>query len=83
MNLNWYSIKDELAETFFAPMLFERDEIAQRYFAAFINNKENEVINQNPQDYSLFKLGAFDNRTGDIAANKHLLVTGLSVKKGE
>lgn len=81
MILNWYSIKDELAETFFAPMLFDNDDVATRYFAAFINNKENEVVNQNPQDYSLYKLGAFDKSTGDIAANKHLLVTGKSVKK--
>lgn len=81
MILNWYSIKDELAEVFFAPMLFDNDDVAKRYFSAFINNKENEVVFQNPQDYSLFKLGAFDKLTGDIAANKHLLISGKSVKK--
>ena len=81
MILNWYSIKDELAEVFFAPMLFDNDDVAIRYFAAFINNHDNEVVFQNPQDYSFYKLGAFDKNTGDIAANKHLLVTGKSVKK--
>lgn len=81
MILNWYAIKDNLAEVFFAPMLFDNDEVAKRYFAAFINSKENDVISQNPQDYDFFKLGAFDRSTGDIAANKHLLVNGRSVKK--
>lgn len=81
MILNWYSIKDELAEVFFAPILFDNDDVAIRYFSAFINNKENEVVFQNPQDYTLYKLGAFDKSTGDLAANKHLLVAGKSVKK--
>lgn len=81
MILNWYSIKDDLAEVFFVPVLFDNDDVAIRYFSAFINNKDTDVVYQNPQDYSFYKLGAFDKLTGDIAANKHLLVTGKSVKK--
>lgn len=81
MILNWYSIKDELADVFFAPILLDNDDVAKRYFAAFINSKENEVVSQNAQDYSFYKLGAFDQKTGDIAANKNLIVNGRSVKK--
>lgn len=81
MILNWYSIKDELADVFFAPILLDNDDVAKRYFAAFVNGKENEVVSQNPQDYSFYKLGAFDRKTGAIAANKQLICNGRSVKK--
>lgn len=81
MILNWYSIKDELADVFFAPILLDNDDVAKRYFAAFVNGKSNEVVAQNPQDYSFWKLGAFDRKSGAIAADMHLICNGRSVKK--
>lgn len=80
----YYAIKDNLAEAFMTPVLFDNDNLAKRWFTGVVNSKEqNEVIYNNPEDFELWKLGDFDNQSGQIYPGIQKLVTAKSIKKGE
>ena len=64
MKLGFYAIKDELAGHFMAPTLFMSKAIAEREFRNSL--KEIPVWRNNPQDYSLYKLGEYNEETGEI-----------------
>ena len=84
MQRDYYAIRDNLAGAFMTPVLFDNENVALRWFTGVVNSKEqNEVIYNNPGDFELWKLGAFDNISGNIVGNLDQLATGLSVKKGE
>ena len=84
MRNQYYAIKDNLAEVFMVPVLFQNENVALRWFSGVVNSKEqNETIYNNPGDYELWKLGIYDNTTGSIEPMLEKLATGLSVKKGE
>lgn len=84
MQRDYYAIRDNLANSFLTPVLFDNENVALRWFTDVVNSKEeNQVIYNNPGDFELWKLGAYDNITGNIVGNLDKLATGLSVKKGE
>lgn len=84
MQRDYFAIRDNLANAFMTPVLFDNENMAIRWFTGVVNSKEqNEVIYNNPGDFELWKIGAFDFTTGNIVGNLDKLATGLSVKKGE
>lgn len=84
MQRDYFAIRDNLANAFMTPVLFDNENMALRWFTGVVNTKEqNEVIYNNPGDFELWKIGAFDFTTGNIVGNLDKLATGLSVKKGE
>lgn len=74
-----YAIKDELSE--FAPTLmpFEEDAQAKRWFRDYTDN--NSLIKKNPEDYSIWKVGIFDTKTGQT--NETILPELIERAKGE
>ena len=84
MKNQYYAIKDNLSEMYMTPVLFQNENVALRWFSGVVNSKEqNEVIYNNPADFELWKLGIYDNNTGDLIPMLEKIATGLSVKKGE
>lgn len=84
MQRDYFAIRDNLANAFMTPVLFDNENMAIRWFTGVVNSKEqNEVIYNNPGDFELWKIGAYDNVTGNLVANLDKLATGLSVKKGD
>lgn len=84
MQRDYFAIRDNLANAFMTPVLFDNENMALRWFTGVVNSKEqNEVIYNNPGDFELWKIGAYDNISGNIVGNLEKIATGLSVKKGE
>lgn len=84
MQRDYFAIRDNLANAFMTPVLFDNENMAIRWFTGVVNSREqNEVIYNNPGDFELWKIGAYDNITGNLIGNLDKLATGLSVKKGE
>ena len=66
---NAYSIKDAKANVFSAPFFSINDQVALRSFdQAKID--PNTTINQNPQDFSLYRLATFDDQSGELHSEK-------------
>lgn len=76
-----YSVKDELTQKFMNPMFVEDNDVADnlaiRQFKSNINNIK--LWRDNPNDYSLFKVGSFDDESGADACVIEKVISGRSV----
>lgn len=61
MILTMYALKDEL-NGFTSPIPFMSEELAKRYLKD--QATENPTIRNNPEDFSLWRMGAYDSETG-------------------
>ncbi len=59
------SIHDSKAAAWLSPMFFQSNGQAIRSFADAINDKNTE-FGKHPEDYTVFQLGHWDERTGSI-----------------
>lgn len=77
MICNMYAVKDELSGEFMIPTIIKNDDMAKRQFKTQINTIE--LWRENPSDYSLFKLGTYNDETGIIESHLEKIVGGRSV----
>jgi len=63
---NVYSVYDHKACAFSNPFVAPNDNVALRSFHQAAND-ENSEISKYPNDYSLFKLGSFNDETGSLS----------------
>lgn len=76
-----YSVKDELTGKFMNPMFIERTDIAEneaiRQFRSNVNNIK--LWKDNPNDFSLYLVGLFDDNSGASAMAISKVISGRSV----
>lgn len=75
------SVFDNLANKYSTPFFIETEAEGLRLFKMTVNDPKNTLIFDNPEDYSLYKLGYFDERTGSINFQPEKLADAKSVKK--
>lgn len=63
MELNMYSVLDVKAEAYVQPWFAPTHGVAERMFARAAMDEENNIA-QNPEDFSLWHVGIFDQSTG-------------------
>lgn len=65
MKLSIYTLYDIKAKAFGVPFFMSNDEVAER---AFLNlqNEPNSQVSKNPEDFHMYKIGEFDDNTGNI-----------------
>lgn len=73
------AVKDELSGTYLTPIFVRNIAEAQRSFTWQINNTP--IWKDNPSDFSLWRLGFFDEETGSISCDIEKLLNGRSVRK--
>lgn len=71
-----YVVKDELSNHFFNPTPFQSKEEAERQFKTNVNNIE--LWKSNPSDFSLFKVGEYNEETGEITPVMEKIGSGHS-----
>lgn len=64
-----YSLKDEKAEAFSQPFFMDTDGQALRALDGIVNNPETQV-NRYPQDFTLYRLGTYDEKTGRLESRE-------------
>lgn len=78
-------VRDELTGSFFQPNFFKGKEAkkqALRLFETQVN--DNPIWRNNPNDFGLYKLGEFNEETGEIKVSKiEKLASGSSVLRKE
>lgn len=78
---NMYSVKDELTGKFMNPLFVEEGEIADqlaiRQFTSQVNSIQ--LWKDNPNDYSLYIVGKFDDELGAEAVSINKIASGRSV----
>lgn len=68
MKLNLYVIRDQRT-TYMTPSVDYNDASAVRNFEHAVLNKDS-LFNSHAEDYSLYRIGTFDNETGRISAEE-------------
>ena len=77
MTLEIYSVKDELQNIFLQPIFCKDEKCAIRDFKFKINSIDQWKYNS--PDYSLFRLGTFDDETGEYTSHVEKICGGRSV----
>lgn len=66
MELNIYTIYDQKAKAYLQPFFLTSDGQAIRMFMDNINSKDENTISNHPADYTLFKIGHYNDHDGHI-----------------
>jgi hypothetical protein len=81
MKLNVYSIFDSAAKAYTSPFFMHNDGLAIRAFQDNVNAEQENNISKHPDQFTLFKIGEFDDSTGEIKTDVvKSLGTGLEYK---
>jgi hypothetical protein len=79
--LKMCSIYDSKAEAWMTPMFFQAVGQAVRSFSDAVNDKSSE-FGKHPEDYVLFAVADFDDRSGEVDASVcESLVKGINLVK--
>lgn len=78
------TVFDRKAEYFLPIWLSENDETAKRQFINLVKESET-MISKNPEDFIMFKVGKFDDKSGQVKEIVHHveLINGLTMGKGK
>lgn len=68
-------IYDKVSKVFIDYVYHNNSACAIRWFDDLMKAKPN-MLNQHPNDYVLYKLAELDDSTGDVKANKCILISG-------
>lgn len=74
-----YAVKDEMSNLFLTPTPFKTEGEAKRQFKDAINN--NRIWKDNPADFSLYKLGEYNEETGEIDAKLEKVISGHAFRE--
>lgn len=66
----YYSVYDIKAEMFSQPFLEVKDGTAIRAVQDLVINNSDHAFAKHPSDFSLHRLGVFDDQSGEIAGEK-------------
>lgn len=69
MKLNVYSIFDKAVNAYLRPFFFQADNQALRMFTDECCNADSP-LSAHPEDYALFRLGTFEDNSGDLEAEE-------------
>lgn len=70
MNVNIYSIYDDAAGAYTQPFFMQNDGLAIRVFQDNVNSKEENNISVHPDQFTLFRIGSWDDSKGMITQDE-------------
>lgn len=84
MKLLMFVVRDRAAEAFLQPMFFPNVATCLRAFRDAVN-EEGHVFKKNVQDYSLYKIGEFDDVRGlvECGPEPEFVVSGIECIRSE
>ena len=89
MIMNVYSIYDKAVQAYMRPFFMPADGAAQRAFTDLVEDKSHEM-SKHPEDYSLFRIGSFDDSNGSldrcepyVVGRAHEIQAELALVNGE
>lgn len=65
-----FAVRDRAADAYGRPFASAAIGLAVRDFNAAINDKQNQAMNNHPDDFDLYEIGIFDDNTGEIVGQQ-------------
>ena len=75
------AVYDDVTELFGPPVLFVNAGHAFRGFVDMVNSGSDEMLKRNPDDFSFYKLGLYDDTTGVFENQNERLARAQDVKE--
>lgn len=72
-----YAVKDELSGIFLSPVMMRNDNEALRAFKSQVNHTD--IWKDNPGDFGLYRVGEYNDATGEIEPEFEKIASGRSV----
>lgn len=66
MKLEIYSIYDHASKAYMTPFFMQNKGMAIRSFQGTVNPETPNMVSQNPEQFTLFKLGDYDDSNGKV-----------------
>lgn len=79
MEINVYSMFDSAAQAFTQPFFLQNDGLAIRAFQDNVNAKEPNNVSEHPDQFTLFKIATFNDKTGVIEKLEKPTSLGIGV----
>lgn len=79
MKSNVYSIYDSAAKAFTTPFFLPTDGMAIRAFQGNVNSKEDNNISLHPDQFTLYKIGEWDDQRGHVEALDKIVSLGVGI----
>lgn len=76
---NIYCIYDSKAEAYMSPWFVDKDGQALREFQDAVQNRDTP-FNKHPEDYTLFKIGTYDQNTGKLSSLDTPVSMGVGIE---
>lgn len=84
MIIDIYSVKDVKAGRFLGLNLFPGRPVAIRAFGSAVNSKEGgNLLSDFPEDAQIYKLGEFNDESGEISYAEEFIMNATELKRGE
>lgn len=77
MKTNCYSLFDSKAAVYGTPLFAVNDAMAIRSFKRLVNDP-NTMVNSSPEDFSLYKIGTFDDAVGVLDGCEPVAIVNAS-----
>lgn len=71
---NLYAVHDSKADAFYAPFPAPNDQLATRWLVEMVNDLDT-VFGKHPEDFTLYHIGYFDTKTGELASGLTRAIT--------
>ena len=68
MLLNAYTVRDSKSDCYTRPFFCDNDGVARRFCADFFLSRAGDVYSLHPDDFSLYRVGSFDDNTGILVS---------------
>lgn len=77
-----YAINDMVMESFKPPMVMDNDQTAIRQVTIAVKDPQSGLLNTNPKDFRLFRIGTYNDATGELIPEEpiHLVMDCGSLK---
>lgn len=79
MNLNIYAVYDRKAEAYMNPFHAPLDGMAIRMFSQSVNDPQT-MLSKYPDDFTLYRIGTFDDQTGMYTQEDHHKYLGTATQ---
>jgi hypothetical protein len=70
-----FSVHDSKADAFLPPFILPKEAMALRAFSDCVNSEDHQ-FGKNPEDYTLFELGSFNDETGQYLLHRSIISKG-------
>lgn len=82
MKIGLYALKD-MKVGYMSIIQEANDECAKRSFLNLLTDSTPNIVNRNPGDYEMWRIGTYDNESGEVVSDLHFVANANTCSSKE